>query len=123
MVRRWQVSEVVSKAKSNAESKNSRRIYLSAFLRGFFLYLMFISGFLIVTSDTAVTNTDFAQYIRIAGMMSILGFVIGYDPNLLFRFMHKIIDLTENRLDKTIQEQVGSKDNTGSPDNAPPKTS
>jgi hypothetical protein len=93
MAFRWQVGDALDATPAEAESIAAMRVYSSAVLRGFFLYLMFISGFLIVATQNSVTSTTLDQYIRIAGTMSIVGFVVGYDPNLLVRFIRRILDV------------------------------
>ncbi|HUE69720.1 MAG TPA: hypothetical protein VMP01_02430 [Pirellulaceae bacterium] len=100
MMRRWQVGDGFESIPSNTSSVAATRIYVAAVLRGFFLYLTFISGFLLVSTEKTVTDTEFAQYIRIAGMTSIVGFIVGYDPNLLVRLMHRILSLANLPLDK-----------------------
>ena len=92
MAHRWQVSDSLRKSWSNTQEYRVTRFYLAAMLRGFFAYLMFVAGFLIVSTQNSLENITYDQYVRIAGMVSILGFVVGYDPNLLVRFIHKIIE-------------------------------
>ena len=99
MMRRWQVGGL-ERTPRNASSIAASRIYVAAVLRGFFLYLMFISGFLLVSTEKTVTQTEFAQYIRIAGMSSIIGFIVGYDPNLLTRLMDRILSLANLPLER-----------------------
>ena len=57
-------------------------------MRSFIVYLVFISGLYVVSSDPfspATQAQGFTQYIRLAGLVSLLGFVVGYDPT---RFKH-----------------------------------
>lgn len=106
MMRRWQVGGLESPPPS-ASSIAASRTYVAAVLRGFFLYLMFISGFLLVSTEKTVTQTEFAQYIRIAGMSSIIGFIVGYDPNLLTRLMDRILSLANLPLERTAPAPAG----------------
>ena len=80
MSRRWQVGDGCETIPSEAASADAIRVYAAAVLRGFFLYLMFISGFLAVSTEKTVVETEFAQYIRIAGITSIIGFIVGLLP-------------------------------------------
>ncbi len=93
MAQRWQVGDGLEKIPENTQCVPPTRIYIAALLRGFFLYLMFLSGFLVVSTEQTVTQTEFSQYIRIAGMISIVGFIVGYDPNLLLRLMQRILSI------------------------------
>ena len=52
-------------------------------IRSFIIYLIFISGLYVFSSDpfNASSQTQgFTQYMRLAGLVSLLGFVVGYDP-------------------------------------------
>jgi hypothetical protein len=73
-------------------------MYLSAALRGFFLYVLVVSGLLVLTNDVAVKETQFTQYVRLAGFVSGLAFVIGYDPNLIYVLMSKMTDIANRPL-------------------------
>lgn len=107
MTRRWQVADRITPPRSNAEYFAPTRMYLSSLLRGFFLYLMFLGGFFLVTPSPETRegfiNVDAIQYLRIAGILSVLGFVVGYDPNLLGQWMRRILkaadgsELQENK--------------------------
>jgi uncharacterized membrane protein YhaH (DUF805 family) len=48
-------------------------------LRSFLVYLAFIAGVYITTNEP-FQNTTPDQYVRFAGMISFLAFVVGYDP-------------------------------------------
>jgi len=101
-------------------------MYLSATLRGFFLYVLVVSGLLVLTNDIAVKETQFTQYVRLAGFVSGLAFVIGYDPNLIYVLMSKMTDManrpllasadgksTEPRGDKPSVPKVGGQPKPG----------
>jgi len=74
------------------------RIYLSAFLRGFFLYLLVLSGLMVVSAEPALVDTRFSQYIRTAGFVSVLSFAAGYDPNLIYKLIGRVTDLANQPL-------------------------
>jgi hypothetical protein len=54
---------------------------VSAILRGFFVYLFMTSGLLLL-DDTPFSNATPAQYIRLAGFLSLFSFVVSYQPRL-----------------------------------------
>ena len=93
MAQRWQVGDGLEAIPPHAQCVAATRIYIAALLRGFFLYLMFLSGFLVVSTEKTVIDTELSQYIRIAGMISIVGFIVGYDPNLVLRLMQRILSI------------------------------
>lgn len=55
---------------------------LSAMLRGFVVYLTVIAGVYVTGSDP-FANASPDQYVRFAGTVSLLAFVLGYDPTRL----------------------------------------
>jgi hypothetical protein len=94
MAQRWQVSDSLADVPSSAQYAAPRRFYFDAVLRGFFVYLLFIAGYILITDirfDNA-TSFSFNAYVRIAGAASVLGFVVGYDPNLIVRFIQRVIE-------------------------------
>lgn len=58
----------------------------SATIRGFVVYLCVIAGLYIVTEDPFRDPTA-SQYIRLAGTLSVLGFIVGYDPSRLIDWL------------------------------------
>src|SRR5205085_9784850 len=61
--------------------RDNNNPYVAAFIRGFFAYLFLISGLLLL-DDQPFTNPAAAQYVRLAGFLSLLSFVISYQPRL-----------------------------------------
>jgi hypothetical protein len=68
--------------------------YVAAFIRGFFAYLFLISGLLLL-DDQPFTNPAAAQYVRLAGFLSLLSFVISYQP----RFFNTLIVWAFHRIE------------------------
>ena len=66
--------------------------YAAAAMRGFVIYLMFIAGLLLVTTE-AITTPDQGQYVRLAGTISVLSFVAGYDSVMFRRALDRIVSL------------------------------
>lgn len=55
--------------------------FVSALLRGFFVYLFMTSGLLLL-DDSPFSNPAPGQYIRLAGFLSLFSFVVSYQPRL-----------------------------------------
>jgi len=91
------------------EERRSRHLretsnpYLAALLRGFFAYLFMISGLLLLDLNP-FANLSPGQYIRLAGFLSILSFVINYHT-LLFRML---IVMAFNRIEERERAQGAS---------------
>jgi hypothetical protein len=68
--------------------------YAAAVIRGFFAYLFLISGLLLL-DDQPFTNPAAAQYVRLAGFLSLLSFVISYQP----RFFNTLIVWAFHRIE------------------------
>jgi hypothetical protein len=65
----------------------------SAALRGFLVYLCLIAGVLILCDDPAAPTQK--QYVRLAGIISLAGFVVNYRPALFGRLLQKAGGLLE----------------------------
>ena len=58
----------------------------SAMMRGFVVYLAFIAGLYFIIDDP-FENPTAAQYMRLAGTLSIFAFIVGYDPSRISQFL------------------------------------
>lgn len=68
--------------------------YASAMLRGFFIYLFLTSGLLLL-DDNPFDHPSPGQYIRLAGFLSLMSFVVNYQPhvfNQLITWAYKRIE-------------------------------
>ncbi|CAI8961656.1 hypothetical protein [Methylocaldum szegediense] len=65
---------------------------LASMCRSFLVYLLYIAGLAIgIPGGTdALSDTNPAQYLRIAGLLSLLGFAVGYDPTLFHAILANI---------------------------------
>ena len=54
---------------------------MSGLLRGLFVYLFFISG-LMLFDDKPFSSPGPGQYIRLAGFVSLISFLVNYRPHL-----------------------------------------
>lgn len=64
--------------------------YLSGVIRGFFVYMVLISGSMIFF-DNPFTNPNAENYARLAGMLSLLSFIMSYNP-LIYGSVFRRID-------------------------------
>lgn len=57
---------------------------VASMCRSFLIYLLYIAGLAmgIPGGTDALSNTSGDQYLRMAGLLSLLGFAVGYDPTL-----------------------------------------
>ena len=65
----------------NVASVDATNPYVSALLRGFFVYLFLTSGLLLL-DETPFSSPSPGQYIRLAGFLSLFSFVLSYQPQL-----------------------------------------
>lgn len=70
--------------------------YVSAMIRGFFMYLVLLSGVLILL-EKPFSDPSQEQYLRLAGFISLLSFMVGYNPHLFSRLLTRIAELVEGR--------------------------
>lgn len=74
---------------------DAKRLYflaewpVASMLRGFLVYVSSIAGIYITTDDPFSAPTP-AQYVRVVGLLSFLGFALGYDPTLVDNLLSKV---------------------------------
>lgn len=61
----------------------------ASLLRSFVVYLLFIAG-IAITTDAPFANPTPDQYLRIAGLLSLVGFVVGYDPSAFNSLLKRV---------------------------------
>jgi hypothetical protein len=105
MTMRWTISALPDRTLTLYSRVSPGRIYSAAVLRGFFLYLLVISGLLTFSTESSIVDTSFGQYIRMAGIVSALAFTIGYDPVLINRFLGRLEDFANQPLKKQRQDR------------------
>jgi hypothetical protein len=75
-----------------------RHPYASAILRGFFVYLLALSGLMFFVENVFKTIAVSADsYIRLAGVVSLLSFLIGFSPEMFARLLNRIATLLEEQ--------------------------
>jgi len=70
---------------------------MSGILRGLFVYLLAISGLLLV-NETPITSPGRAEYVRLAGLLSILNFLLSYNPSRFQSFVAKSMDTMQTKM-------------------------
>jgi hypothetical protein len=80
---------------ANASEDDAKRLYflaewpVASMIRGFLVYVASIAGIYITTDDPFSAPTP-AQYVRVVGLLSFLGFALGYDPTLVDNLLSKV---------------------------------
>ena len=85
MGRRW--STPFNYTEPRADLREVRRAYTTATLRGFLAYLIVIAGYLIVLPENTLNEMTPGQYARLAGAVSALAFVVGWEPESIIRLV------------------------------------
>lgn len=81
-------------------SSDSSSPYVSAMLRGFFVYLFLISGLLLLDANP-FSDTSPGQYVRLAGFLSLMSFVVNYRPHMF----GQLVAWSFQRIQARVQEE------------------
>jgi hypothetical protein len=79
----------------NDPATDLRTLCISGMIRGFFMFIVVLSGTLIL-SDQKCDDITIEQYLKLAGLASLLSFAIGYDPHLFVSFFERVSKWTNN---------------------------
>lgn len=80
---------------------NLQALYASAALRGFFVYLIALSGLMVLVENLFTGLAQSANiYLRLAGSISLLSFMLGFHPEMFARFLERIARLLEDQAAK-----------------------
>jgi hypothetical protein len=79
----------------NDPATDLRTLCISGMIRGFFMFIVVLSGTLIL-SDQKYDDITIEQYLKLAGLVSLLSFTIGYDPHLFVTFFERVSKWTDN---------------------------
>jgi hypothetical protein len=71
---------------------DSTHPYLSGLLRGFFVYLILLSGMLVL-SGNPFANLTSGDYVRLAGLVSAFSFALNYAPRSFEDLLHRVLQL------------------------------
>lgn len=86
--------------KNSGRIKKSTGLVLAGVLRSFLIYILFLSGVYLAT-NAPFENTTPQQYVRVAGLISVFAFLVGYDPKLFT----KIVDSFASSVPSSTREK------------------
>jgi hypothetical protein len=66
--------------------------YLSGVIRGFIVYLLIISGTIIILETPPISPTAPDQYIRFATIISVASFIVSYNPKYFGKLFHYVAE-------------------------------
>ncbi|HWE38917.1 MAG TPA: hypothetical protein VG406_20375 [Isosphaeraceae bacterium] len=72
-----------------------RTLCISGMIRGFFLFLVILSGTLIL-ADQKFDDISIEQYLKLSGLVSVLSFAIGYDPRRFVTLFQRVSQWTNS---------------------------
>lgn len=75
---------------SGIRHDDSLEKYRSSVVRGFFVYILLMSGLLLISGDPFNAPTQ-SQYIRLAGMSAVFGFIVGWHPGVVAKLMDNVM--------------------------------
>ncbi len=70
-------------------STDFRTLCISGVIRGFFIYIVIVSGILVL-GDQKFDEITIAQYLRLVGVCSVLSFAVGYDPHVFVTLFQRV---------------------------------
>jgi hypothetical protein len=73
----------------NDPALDLRTLCISGVIRGFFTFLIILSGTLIL-AEQKFDSVTVEQYLKLAGVTSLLGFAAGYDPHFFLGFFNRV---------------------------------
>ena len=77
--------------------------YFSALLRSFLIFLVLISGILLISDDPFTSPTP-AQYLRLGGLISLMSFIANYQPRVFGSLLRRVTEVIESGRLGTNQE-------------------
>ncbi len=80
----------VTEKERNSPTTTIQVSFGRAVVRGFLIYLLVIGGLILTTTDSMLQPAQ-DTYFRLAGIMSLTGFVTGYYPDMFARFMSRVV--------------------------------
>ena len=72
---------------------------IASMLRSFIVYFIFVAGLAIASPQNPFSEPTQDQYFRFAAMVSVLGFVVGYDPSVFNSLIRKLPWVREQQQD------------------------
>jgi hypothetical protein len=77
------------KESSKESERDTINPFLSGVIRGFIVYLLTISGLLVVLAEPTLSPTGPEPYIRLASIISIVSFIVGYNPKYFGKLLNR----------------------------------
>jgi len=85
------ISSYLTASKSSIPSSVFRSEHpFASMLRSFVVYLVFVAGITVSAPENPFIDIKPGQYLRLAGLLSVLGFVVGYDPGAFKKILDGI---------------------------------
>ncbi len=75
--------------------------YLSGIIRGFIVYLLIISGMIIVLQSPPISPQTPEQYARLASVVSVVSFIVSYNPKYFGKFLHRAAEAIKKKKDQS----------------------
>lgn len=93
---------VVLSTRQNHDTLDHTYPLLSALLRSFFVYLAVISGLLVLLENPILGTASPGQYIRFAGLLSLLSFFVNYDPTMFVALLDRVRDRVQEKTEEDV---------------------
>jgi hypothetical protein len=81
---------------------------IASMLRSFIVYFIFVAGLAIASPQNPFSEPTQDQYFRFAAMVSVLGFVVGYDPSVFNNFIRRLPWIREQQQDPATVKADGA---------------
>jgi hypothetical protein len=82
-------SRAVSGVPQSGPTQERLSIYVAAVTRGFFVFLVIVSG-TILLSEQSFMNLTQERYIRLTGLASLFSFAVGYNPSVFVNLLERV---------------------------------
>lgn len=80
---------VITQDKNEEFPEDPINPYLSGIVRGFIVYLLIISGMIIILESPPISPTGPDQYVRLASVISVASFIVSYNPRYFGKLLHR----------------------------------
>jgi len=81
---------------------------IASMLRSFIVYFIFVAGLAMASPQNPFSEATQDQYFRFAAMVSVLGFVVGYDPSVFNNFIRRLPWVREQQQDPATVKPDGA---------------
>lgn len=96
--------------RTNPETLDRSFPFLSAVIRGLVVFLIVISGLLVLLENPIVGTASPGQYVRFGGLLSLTSFVVSYDPSVFAMLLEQVRTRLRERTEGTSAEEKNSED-------------